>query len=167
MKTITTEELINYKILPFNIYSEYGEQIFGAGEVLTPGKLLQLKQMSIIYRDDNASIDIIEENEEVTVTETEPTVSDTPSDKNDLDVLFEEYAKIAEAKAMVVETFDMNPNQTLKSNTVVDDVSIMNYKGPINKKSKIDPQNQIKLKAIYHGLRSYSDSVYCFVIYSF
>ena len=150
MKTITTEELINYKILPFNIYSEYGEQIFGAGEVLTPGKLLQLKQMSIIYRDDNASIDIIEENEEVTVTETEPTVSDTPSDKNDLDILFEEYAKIAEAKAMVVEKFDMNPNQTLKSNTVVDDVSIMNYKGPINKKSKIDPQNQIKLKAIYH-----------------
>ena len=61
MKVITTEELINYKILPFAIYSEYGEQIFSAGEILTPGKLLQLKQMSIIYRDDTESLDLIEE----------------------------------------------------------------------------------------------------------
>ncbi|MBR2526349.1 HD domain-containing protein [bacterium] len=152
MKTITTEELIKHKILPYNIYSEYGELIFEAGEILTPGKLLQLKQMSIIYRDDNSSLDIIDEaantdvNEEIEITSTD----NEESGKSELDLIFEEYAKIAQEKERVVENFDMNPNQTLKSNTVVDEVNIMNYKGPINKKSKIDPRNQIKLKAIYH-----------------
>jgi len=52
MKIVSPEELINYKILPYNIYSEFGEKLFAAGEVLTPGKLLQLKHMSILYRDD-------------------------------------------------------------------------------------------------------------------
>ena len=46
MKIVSTEELINYKILPYNIYSEFGEKLFAAGEILTPGKLLQLKHIN-------------------------------------------------------------------------------------------------------------------------
>ncbi len=147
MKVITTEELINYKILPFNIYSEFGEKIFSSGEILTPGKLLQLKQLSIIYRDEEDSLDVIQE-ENIEDSHTEIIKRDTS--KADLDQIFEEYSKIANERNKVVEIFDMNPNQVLKSNTVVDEISIMNYKGPVNKKSKIDPQNQIKLKAFYH-----------------
>ncbi|MCQ2790081.1 MAG: HD domain-containing protein [bacterium] len=52
MRKIAPEEIIDYKILPFNIYSEFGEKIFSAGETLTPGKLLQLKHMAVLYRDD-------------------------------------------------------------------------------------------------------------------
>lgn len=148
MKVITTEELINYKILPFNIYSEYGEKVFSSGEILTPGKLLQLKQLSIIYRDDESELDIAEPDEDI--EQSGLTVVKQEASKEDLDLLFEEYSKIAKERNKVVEVFDMNPNQILKSNTVVDEISIMNYKGPVNKKSKIDPQNQIKLKAFYH-----------------
>ena len=155
MKVITTEELINYKILPFAIYSEFGEQIFAPGEILTPGKLLQLKQMTVIYRDEHESLDIIDEDQDTSEIQDSSVPLDYSEetynqDKNDLDLIFEEYEKIAQAKERVVEKFDMNPNQMLKSNSVVDDVSIMNYKGPVNKKSKIDPKNQIKLKAIFH-----------------
>lgn len=173
MKVITTEELINYKILPFAIYSEFGEQIFAAGEILTPGKLLQLKQMSIIYKDDDNSLDLAEEEQENFDTtdsnDEEQTDNTNNTYKTDLDLIFEEYEKITKEKERVIENFDMNPNQTLKSNSIVDDVSIMNYKGPINKKSKIDPQNQIKLKAIFNetiggiNSRSHADTANLFL----
>jgi len=172
MKVVTTEELINYKILPFNIYSEYGEKIFSSGEILTPGKLLQLKQLSIIFRDEIDQIDLIQDEEQaksIDYEEIEDFSTPQKDDSTDLDKIFEEYSKLAKTKDKVIEVFDMNPNQVLKSNTIVDEVSIMNYKEPINKKSKIDPQNQIKLKAFYNetitGLskRSYAETANLFL----
>lgn len=50
MQSITVEELINYKILPFNIYTEGDKLLFSVGEVLTPGKFLQLRHIAVIYR---------------------------------------------------------------------------------------------------------------------
>ncbi len=50
MQLVTVEELINYKILPFNIYTKGDKLIFSAGEVLTPGKFLQLRHIDAIYR---------------------------------------------------------------------------------------------------------------------
>ena len=152
MITVTTEELINYKILPYNLYTEYGEKLFSAGEVLTPGKLLQLKHLTTIFRDEEIQLDIMPDEDEV-VKDYVPLKKETDEveyTKNDLDKIFEEYSKAAQEKERVVEDFNMNPNQVLKSNTVVDEINIMNYKGPINKKAKIDPQNQIKIKAFYH-----------------
>lgn len=152
MRTVTTEELINYKILPYNIYTEFGEKLFSAGEVLTPGKLLQLKHLTTIFRDDEEQLDILPD-EDTVVKDYVPLKKETDEieyTKNDLDKIFEEYSKAAQEKDRVVEDFNMNPNQVLKSNTIVDEINIMNYKGPINKKAKIDPQNQIKIKAFYH-----------------
>ena len=65
MITVTTEELINYKILPYNLYTEYGEKLFSAGEVLTPGKLLQLKHLTTIFRDEEIQLDIMPDEDEV------------------------------------------------------------------------------------------------------
>ena len=64
MKVVTTEELTKYKILPFDIYSEYGERIFESGEILTPGKLMQLKNLDKLFRDDDFTLDILPEPEE-------------------------------------------------------------------------------------------------------
>ncbi|MBQ2870361.1 HD domain-containing protein [bacterium] len=50
MQQITVEELINYKILPFNIYTKGDKLLFPEGEVLTPGKFLQLRHIDVIYR---------------------------------------------------------------------------------------------------------------------
>ena len=49
MKIITNKELSSYKILPFDIYINENEKLFSAGEVLTPGKLISLKQYGTIY----------------------------------------------------------------------------------------------------------------------
>lgn len=49
MRTITNKELSSYKILPFDIFINENEKLFSAGEVLTPGKLISLKQYGTIY----------------------------------------------------------------------------------------------------------------------
>lgn len=130
MKIVSPEELINYKILPYNIYSEFGEKLFAAGEVLTPGKLLQLKHMNILYRDDEMQ------------TASQETVEEAPKPK----VQSEPPAKV------VVEKFDMKPSGISKNKFSVDDIDILSYKGPVNKKAKIDPQTQIKIKAFYNKI---------------
>lgn len=52
MKVITIKELSNFKILPYDLYSESNQKILSAGEVLTPGKLIMLKNYSKIYTED-------------------------------------------------------------------------------------------------------------------
>ncbi len=137
MKVVTTEELINYKILPFSIFSEFGEKIFDAGENLTPGKLLQLKHMNVIYRGDDSEI-INNKKEEIKIPE-EP--------KKQPSVII-----TSDNQKVIVESFDMKPSTILRNKLSVDDIDIMNYRGPINKKAKIDPQTQLKIKAFYYKI---------------
>lgn len=133
MKLISTEEIINYKILPFNIYSEFGEKLFSAGEVLTPGKLLQLRHMTVLYRDDEAQT--------------------VPAEARIVEAKPVEKEVKRESPKVVVEVFDMNPsNKITKTKLSVDDIDIMSYKGPVNKRAKIDPQTQIKIKAFYNNI---------------
>ena len=49
MRVITNKELSDFKILPFDIYNDSNEKLFSAGEVLTPGKLISLRQYTTIY----------------------------------------------------------------------------------------------------------------------
>ena len=55
MKLTSRNELSKYKILPFNLYNEAGEMVLKAGDVLTVGKLLQLKAYEKIFRDSSPS----------------------------------------------------------------------------------------------------------------
>ena len=57
MRIVTTKELSSYKILPFDIFTENNSKIFGAGEVLTPGKLIILKNYPKIYAEEVFSED--------------------------------------------------------------------------------------------------------------
>lgn len=136
MKIVSAEELINYKILPYNIYSEFGEKLFAAGEVLTPGKLLQLRHINVLYRDDN-----IQDLKKPENSEPDSTKSNSSSI-----IITEDNQKI------ITETFDMKPLTILRNKLSVDDIDIMSYRGPINKRSKIDPQTQLKIKAFYYKM---------------
>jgi len=145
MKVVSTEELINYKILPFNVFSEFGEKLFAAGEVLTPGKLLQLRQLNVLFRDENAS-EASNPPPAVMVSESMPSISQQSPPSKITEVPVEKPTRV------VIETFDMNPVKTIKHKLSVDDIDILSYKGPINKKAKIDPQTQIKIKAFYNKI---------------
>lgn len=140
MKIVSTEELINHKILPYNIYSEFGEKLFAAGEVLTPGKLLQLRHMDVLYRDEE-------------VKTSEPVVNIPPPEKQQIQQKSEQMKpQIVEKSDMIIETFDMKPTSILRNKLSVDDIDISSYKGPINRKAKIEPQTQLKIKAFYHKI---------------
>lgn len=134
MKIVSTEELINHKILPYNIYSEFGEKLFAAGEVLTPGKLLQLKHMSVLYKDDENQPEV----KSYAVQEKQEVIKPQPKEQTNV----------------IIEGFDMNPSTIFRNKLSVDDIDIVNYKGPVNKKAKIDPQTQIKIKAFYTQIMS-------------
>ncbi len=52
MRIVTSKELSTYKILPFDLYNELNQKILGAGEVLTPGKLIMLKNYPKIFTEE-------------------------------------------------------------------------------------------------------------------
>lgn len=52
MRIVTSKELSTYKILPFDIYNELNQKIMGAGEILTPGKLIMLKNYPKIFTEE-------------------------------------------------------------------------------------------------------------------
>lgn len=52
MRIVTNKELSNYKVLPFDLYTENKGKILEAGEVLTPGKLIMLKNYIKIYTEE-------------------------------------------------------------------------------------------------------------------
>lgn len=55
MRVVTPKELSSYKILPFDLYNESHYKILSAGEVLTPGKLIMLKNYPKIYTEDTST----------------------------------------------------------------------------------------------------------------
>ena len=52
MRVVENGELSNYKVLPFDLFTENKTKILEAGEVLTPGKLIMLKNYVKIYAED-------------------------------------------------------------------------------------------------------------------
>ena len=52
MRIVDTAELSNYKVLPFDLFTENKSKILAAGEVLTPGKLIMLKNYVRVYAED-------------------------------------------------------------------------------------------------------------------
>ena len=51
MEKIEVEELVKFKMLPFDLYNDNGEKLVNAGEILTSGKLLQISQYENLYKD--------------------------------------------------------------------------------------------------------------------
>jgi len=58
LKQISIGELIDKKELPFDLYNEEGDIVMKKGEALTAGRILQLKYISALYKQDD---DILEE----------------------------------------------------------------------------------------------------------
>ena len=55
MRVVTPKELSSFKILPFDLYNESNSLILTAGEVLTPGKLIMLRNYPKVYTEDLAT----------------------------------------------------------------------------------------------------------------
>ncbi len=65
MRIVTNKELSSYKILPFDLYDENKGRIFKAGEVLTSGKLIMLKNYVKIYTEEYNNAKSIENKKQI------------------------------------------------------------------------------------------------------
>ena len=52
MRVVSAKELSSYKILPFDLFNESNHKILAAGEVLTPGKLIMLKNYPKLFTEE-------------------------------------------------------------------------------------------------------------------
>ena len=52
MRIVTPKELSSYKILPFDLYNEANGKVLAAGEVLTPGKIIMLKNYAKLFTEE-------------------------------------------------------------------------------------------------------------------
>ena len=52
MRIVTSKELSGYKILPFDLYNEANGKVLAAGEVLTPGKIIMLKNYAKLFTEE-------------------------------------------------------------------------------------------------------------------
>lgn len=64
MRIVTSKELSNYKILPFDLYNEANQKVLAAGEVLTPGKLIMLRNYTKLFTEELFSSEILENDSE-------------------------------------------------------------------------------------------------------
>ncbi len=127
MQYITVEELINYKILPFNLYTKGDKVLFSAGEVLTPGKFLQLRHIDVIYRKPEEKEYVPPAPEPEPIPEPEPTPEPTPEPESIVELIKPE----------------------IKIGYSVDEVVIKNVVAEINKNSVFSAEEQVKLKIFY------------------
>ena len=49
MQLVSVNELADQKIFSVDLYNEDGEKLFSAGEIITPGKLMQLRSLDAVY----------------------------------------------------------------------------------------------------------------------
>ena len=123
MQNVTVEELINYKVLPFNLYTKGDKLLFPAGEVLTPGKFLQLRHINPIYRKKNEKPVQFAEKQDVVQSPIQQPIMEDPQ---------------------VVQ-----PQKNIKLVPSIDDVDIRDLHMAINKKSQISAQDQLKIKSYF------------------
>lgn len=135
MQSVSIEELTEDKVLPYNLYDANGDKLFEAGEVLTPGKLLQLKNLPEVFTDDSTTEGESEKQPEVIEDEEEETT---------------EYESDSRSSSENSIIDDFEPDFSMKeSDFSIETVNITKFKGPLNIKSKIDPELQLKLKAFH------------------
>ena len=123
MQNVTVEELINYKVLPFNLYTKGDKLLFPAGEVLTPGKFLQLRHINPIYRKKNEKpVQFTAQQDTI-----QPQIQQTTQE----------------------ESQPVLPQKNIKLVPSIDDIDIRDLHMAINKKSQISAQDQLKIKCYF------------------
>lgn len=124
MKSLTIEELSDEKALLYNVVDEVGNVLLKAGEILTPGKILQLRQIPKLYRLDAKS-----------TSKTPEKSVDLNANSNNSNVVFNEKSYLM--------------TQVPRTVFSIDKLDITNFNGVVNKTSKIDSLTQNRIKLFY------------------
>lgn len=139
MHKIAIEDLVEQKVLPFALFDEKGETLFPAGDVLTPGKIMQLKQVSEIFTD-------VEDYKQK--LQDSPVAPETKEESKQEEKAPVEKEPRSGQEPIVVDDFEVEEDDGEVTYSM-DDMDISNFRGALNRKSKIDPELQLRIKAFH------------------
>lgn len=150
MQLVSINELADQKIFSVDLYNEDGEKLFSAGEIITPGKLMQLRSLDAVY----SKVD--GEDEKENVKSDAGNTDNLPFQKKDDKSLdSKKQEEVLEAEEEEDETFSKDEFSTEEEEDDDDDVSdnVLEieideqlFNKQINLYSIITPENQIKMK---------------------
>lgn len=141
MKELTLRELVKYKKLPFNIYNEKGQVIMYTGDILTPGKLMELREAKVLIYDENFEKKSLQDREN-------PLVMKRKADKIKATEYYKKfYDKISTQTRK--EDLDINIPESIKAR-VYDSTLDKDLK--INKSSIFSAEFQIALKEFHKDI---------------
>lgn len=128
MKSLDIEELLDEKTLLFNVVDEVGNVILKAGEILTPGKILQLRQIPKLYKLDTITANKNNDEQSNLDLNKDKTISKSNTIFNEKSYLMTHVPR------------------TVFS---IDKLDITNFNGVVNKTAKIDSLTQNRIKLFY------------------
>ena len=148
MQLVSINELADQKIFSIDLYNEDGEKLFSAGEIITTGKLMQLRSLDAVY----SKVD--GEDEKENVKSDAGNTDNLPFQKKDdksLDSKKQEES--LEAEEEEDETFSKDEFSTeedddddVSDNVLEIEIDEQLFNKQINLYSIITPENQIKMK---------------------
>ena len=148
MQLVSINELADQKIFSVDLYNEDGEKLFSAGEIITPGKLMQLRSLDAVY----SKVD--GEDEKENVKSDAGNTDNLPFQKKDDKSLdSKKQEEVLEADEEEDETFSKDEFSTeedddddVSDNVLEIEIDEQLFNKQINLYSIITPENQIKMK---------------------
>ena len=148
MQLVSVNELADQKIFSVDLYNEDGEKLFSAGEIITPGKLMQLRSLDAVY----SKVD--GEDEKENVKSDAGNTDNLPfQKKDDKSLESKKQEESLEAEEEEDETFSKDEFSTeedddddVSDNVLEIEIDEQLFNKQINLYSIITPENQIKMK---------------------
>lgn len=148
MQLVSINELADQKIFSVDLYNEDGEKLFSAGEIITPGKLMQLRSLDAVY----SKVD--GEDEKENVKSDAGNTDNLPfQKKDDKSLESKKQEEVLEAEEEEDETFSKDEFSTeedddddVSDNVLEIEIDEQLFNKQINLYSIITPENQIKMK---------------------
>lgn len=158
MEKILVEDLIQYKMLPFDLYNDRGIKLISAGEILTSGKLLRVSQYDVLYKEipkpskknqpkellqqtketnEEKKSSLLDDDEEIHIPEIITPVID---DNGDIVIADTQKATAAQNEGERTENI---------IETTENEIDLLKRDDVVNNTSKLPPESQVSMKTHY------------------
>ena len=152
MQLVSINELADQKIFSIDLYNEDGEKLFSAGEIITPGKLMQLRSLDAVYskvdgEEEKKTLKSAgEDTDDLSIQEKENKPSDTLKTGTKKQESLPEAEEEDETFSKDEFSTEEDDDDDVSDNVLEIEIDEQLFNKQINLYSIITPENQIKMK---------------------
>ena len=152
MQLVSVNELADQKIFSVDLYNEDGEKLFSAGEIITPGKLMQLRSLNAVYskvdgEEEKKTLKSAgEDTDDLSIQEKENKPSDTLKTGTKKQESLPEAEEEDETFSKDEFSTEEDDDDDVSDNVLEIEIDEQLFNKQINLYSIITPENQIKMK---------------------